>query len=373
MRYKPDEFQQQLAECILHLRTRRANSRSSLARSMAISASTMGIYVDTLIQRGMVEEAGQEIGHVGRPKRLLRPRAGVGWFAGIEFHGGGIWGVAVDFAGKVITRYHEFLPPVIDAARVIETLQKVFYILSSGMSTPLLGVGIAAPGQVNSREGVALHYRFIKNWRDIPVSRLLEGVTTAPVHLEQGLRAIALAERWYGLQHRLKDYVIVGARFGFNAAFVHGGNIATGARHAAGELGSWPCQARPDLELGDLISAPASYRRLAGLAEGASVPANLLDAFAELRGRSLERIEEVAADFARVIGCLQLLLDPEVFVLHGPICQLGEEFAQEILRQVDRQVPALLGMPPRVELTMLGEEAGALGAACLAIENWQPQ
>lgn len=373
MRYKPDEFQQQLAECILHLRTRRANSRSSLARSMGISASTMGIYVDTLIKRGLVQESGQELGHVGRPKRLLRPCAEAGWFAGIEFHGGGIWGVAVDFAGKVITRYHEFLPPNIDAGRVIETLQKVFYILSSGMGTPLLGVGIGAPGLVNAREGVALNYRFIKDWRDIPVARMLEGATNVPVHLEQGLRAIALAERWYGLQHRLKDYVILGARFGFNAAFVHGGNVATGARHAAGELGFWPCPTRPGVELGDLISAPASYRRLAGFADAAPVPVNLLDAFAELRGRSPERLEEVAADFARVIGCLQLLLDPEVFVLHGPICQLGEEFSQEILRQVDRQVPALQGMPPRVELTMLGEEAGALGAACLAVENWQPQ
>ena len=333
----------------------------------------MGIYVDTLIKRGLVEESGQELGHVGRPKRLLRPNAEAGWFAGIEFHGGGIWGVAVDFAGRVITRYHEFLPPNIDAPRTLEAIQKVYYILSSGMTTPLLGIGIGVPGQVNTRDGVALHYRFIKDWRDIPVASVLEAETSVPVHLEQGLRAIALAERWYGLQHRLKDYVILGARYGFNAAFVHGGNVASGARHAAGEIGFWPCPHRPGLELGDLISAPASYRRLAGLADGAPVPVNLFESFAELRGRSLERLGEVAEDFARIIGCLQLLLDPEVFVLHGPICQLGDEFGQEILRQVEKCVPALQGMPPRVELTMLGEEAGALGAACLAVENWLPQ
>ena len=207
---------------------------------MGISASTMGIYVDTLIKRGLVQESGQELGHVGRPKRLLRPCADAGWFAGIEFHGGGIWGVAVDFAGKVITRYHEFLPPSLDASRVIETIQKVFYILSSGMSTSLLGVGIGAPGLVNTRDGVALHYRFIKDWRDIPVSRLLEGATQVPLHLEQGLRAIALAERWYGLQHRLKDYVILGSRFGFNAAFVHGGNVATGRAPHRGLRGILP-------------------------------------------------------------------------------------------------------------------------------------
>jgi len=373
MRYKPDEFQHQLAECVLHLRSRRANSRSSLARSMSISASTMGIYVDTLIKRGLVQETGQELGHVGRPKRLLRPCPDAGWFAGIEFHAGGIWGVAVDFEGKVITRYREFLPADLDVERTLESIQKVFYILSSGMSLPLLGVGIGVPGLVNAGEGLALHYRFIKGWTNIPLSRMLDGVTSVPVHIEQGLRTIALAERWCGLQHHLRDYVLLGARFGFNAAVVHGGNIAMGARHAAGELGFWPSPSRQGLELGDLISAPATYRRLAGLAMDAPVPVNLNDAFAELSNASEDRIEEVAMDYAGVIGCLQLLLDPEVFVLHGPVCQLGKKFCEAMVRQVELTVPALAGRPPRVELTMLGEEAGALGAACLAVEHWQPQ
>jgi predicted NBD/HSP70 family sugar kinase len=373
MRYKPDEFHQHLAECVLHLRRRNANSRSSLARALNISASTMGMYADTLIERGWVRESGQELGHVGRPKRLLRPCADAGWFAGIEFHGGGIWGVAVDFAGKVITRYHEFLPPNLDAEQVLASIQKVFYILSSGLKSKLLGVGIGAPGLVNAKDSVALHYPFVKNWENVPLSRMLPDLEGVPVRLEQGLRAIALAERLYGLQHRLMHYVILGARFGFGAAIVHNGQLATGAKHAAGEIGCWPFPQRGGEDIAALLSGPATYRRLAGLPREAPVPVNLSAAFGELRQHAPAARAEVARDFACVIGCLQLLLDPEVFVLHGPISQLGDEFSQEIIQSIETEIPALRGLAPRVEATALGEEAGALGAACLAIENWQPQ
>lgn len=339
---------------------------------METSASTVGSYVDNLIALGVVHEFGHEVGGVGRPKRLLRPRAEAGWFAGIEFHKGGIWGVAVDFSGKVVARYHELMPPALDARQVLEGIRRVFCILSSGMSSPLLGVGLGTPGLATNAAGTARSSLYLKDWDHGQLERVLAELTSAPVHLEQGLRMIALAERWYGLQHRLSDFVLLGARTEFSVALVQGGRLTKGAHDAAGELGFWPCEARLGVQVRDLISAPAVYRRLNGLPAGASLPANLCQAFAGLRGTASDSLEEVAADFARIIGWLQLLLDPEVFILHGPVRHLGDDFCRTIIRHVEESVPALRDLPPRLALTTLGEEGGALGAACMAVEHWLP-
>ncbi len=361
-----------LAKCVLHLQTRQANSRVSLARVLGISASTIGIYVDILIQRGLVQESGQEIGLVGRPKRLLRPCAAAGWFAGIEFDGGGIWGVAVDLSGKVAARYQEPMSPEFDEDRIRGVIQKVLCILSSGMDTPLLGVGVGTPSLFHNDKGETRDGGSLKGWKSTRIDLRLDALTSAPVHLDRGLRLIDLSERWYGFRNRHDNYVVLGARHEFSLALVQGSRQARVVNQGGNDFGFWPCESRLGDEVSDLISAPAVYRRLTGLSAGAPMPANLCLAFANLKDCSLERLDEVVADFARIIGWLQFLLDPEVFVLHGPVTQLGHDFIRKIARQVEQSVPALRNFPPRLESTILGDEAGALGAACLAAEKWLP-
>lgn len=369
MRHKAEEVRKLLAECILHLRSRRASSRTSLARSMQLSRSTVGIYVDQLIRGGLVRESGQEMGYVGRPRRALRLCSEAGWFAGIEHQAGRVRAIAVDFAGGILARHSEPLPDDADQSTLLEYIRKVFCVLDEKISTPLLAVGIAAPSRLG--EDVFPNGRTANEWRAMLLGHALHGLTRAPVYVEHRLHAMVLAERCYGLQHSLKDYVIMSSHQSFSVAMVNDGKVATGARHVAGEVGAWPCQTNAGRGLGDMLSAPAIYRRLTGLDEAHPLPKDLTGAYAGLRGKSVQCVEEVASDFARIIGCLQLLLDPEVFMIHGPVCALGDAFCYEIKRQVSLQVPGLGRCPLRVECSGLGEEAGVLGAACFAAEKWQ--
>jgi hypothetical protein len=80
----------------------------------------------------------------------------------------------------------------------------------------------------------------------------------------------------------------------------------------------------------------------------------------------------VISDYAKAIGCLQLLFDTECFFLHGPVTSLGDRFCAEVVAAVRATMPALAESPLRIVPSALGDDAGALGAASLAMESWVP-
>jgi hypothetical protein len=58
--------------------------------------------------------------------------------------------------------------------------------------------------------------------------------------------------------------------------------------------------------------------------------------------------DEVCADFARVIGFLQMITDTAVFILHGPLTALGKRFSDDIVAAAYEMMPALSTVPLKV-------------------------
>lgn len=371
MRKKPADQRDLQAAAVLHLRSGSATSRSSLARVLGASPSTLGIYVDHLIGMGYASESGLEQGPMGRPRRNLCLRPEAGWFAGVEFNAERAQAVRVDFAGKACAAEVRQLPPHADSATVVKTLAQAVDKLGFGRPEPLLGIGVGVPGLVDAKAGVGLLYSFIKDWKNIPVGQALAQRFKVPVTLENNLRAIALAERWFGGGRSLDNYIVLGPRSGFGMAIVEGGRLLRGAHHAAGEIGRWPWPLDGGRqELHNQLSSPGVYRKLAGMAPDEDVPADLKAALSERAHQAGDEWQEVVTDFARVVGCLHLLLDPEVFFLHGPLTALGPRFCTEVVKAAAGVAPALAASLPKLVPSSLGDDAGALGAASLAMEAW---
>lgn len=365
-----------LGSAILKVRSGRATSRTLLARELGISPSTVSLYVDRLIAEGFLDESGLNQGPMGRPRRLLTTNAGAGWFAGVEFNAERIQAVGVDFSGKSAAAESRPLPAEVSAEWVIQEILSCVEVLSRTMRGPLLSVGLGIPGLVDAQAGVGLLYTFIPEWKDIPVSEKIGSKLKVPVILQNNLRAIALAERWFGLGHDLSHYVILGPRSGFGVAMVQDGMLVEGSHHAAGEIGRWPWPLGEGKgrgqELHHALSAPATWRRLAGVGPQGKLPPDLRAALArcaDIKGRVWD---EVCADFARVIGCLQMIADTGVFILHGPLTALGKRFCDDIVAAAYEMMPALSTVPLKVVPSSLGDDAGALGAASLAMEAWSP-
>lgn len=374
MRRKPSDHRALLATTILHLRSRRATSRTALAKALGASASTLGLYVDQLIAMNFVEELGLGRANVGRPQRLLGLRASAGWFAGIEFNAQRVQAACVDFAGKVQATEKRDLPENPDMPTVLRALVDALEKISAHRTDPLLGIGIGAPGPVDRKHGIARYFSFIRQWKDVPIVDILRQRFRVPTTLENNLRVIALAERWFGDGADLDDYVVLGPRSGFGMSIMHNGELMRGAHEMAGEVGlwTWP-QPEGTQAMHDLLSATAIYRRLAGLPEDAPLPADLRSALVQVADSASAEWKKIVTDLARVIRSVQLLVDPKKIFLHGPLTSLGPRFCEEISALVTTLPPVLPNMDIQLVPSALGDDAGALGAVSLAMEEWEPQ
>lgn len=365
------------AQIVLLVRSSKAASRRVLSDQVRLSPTTAGMYADDLISRGYLNESGLSRGAMGRPKRMLTINPGAGWFIGLEFHAERAQAMAVDFAGQVLGSLMEPLPREADAETAMKALTGLMKKLEAQVKqkAPLLGIGIGAPGLVEPVQGVALHYAFIRGWNNIALGERISRAFNVPVTVENNLRAIALAERWYGGGRDLQDYVILGPRSGFGVAMVQDGRLVRGARWAAGEIGRWPWPLNAGSggrEVHHMLSAPMVYRRLAGLADDASLPEDLRAGLEKLAATDGSLWHDLTQDFGRLIGCLHVLVNAEVYLLHGPLTALGTRFCTDIARAAEVICPAIPSGTLRVEPSTLGDNAGALGAASLAMEAWTP-
>jgi predicted NBD/HSP70 family sugar kinase len=362
-----------LSDTILHLRSRRAVSRSSLAKALGASASTLGLYVDQLVALGLVREIGVEKISVGRPQRVLGLRSEAGWYAGLEFNAQRIQAVRVDFSGAVVATQKVDLPEDADAVQVVQRLFQALEMLNSPTSEPLLGVGVGVPGLVDRAQGMARYFTHLKNWRDVPLGDILSKRLGVHVSLENNLRVIALAERWFGQGRGLNDYIVLGPRSGLGLGIVQRGELLRGSHEQAGEIGFWTWPHVSDSSpIQDFLSAQAVYRRLAGLASTVVLPNDLQLALSKMVNPDSEAWKEVVLDFARLLRSLQLLIDPQIVFLHGPLTALGHRFCSEVSSTAGALLPQMPGLSIHFVPSTLGDDAGALGAASLAMEAWMP-
>lgn len=374
MRTNPALLRELLAATVLHVRSGRATARSTLAASLGLAPSTIGLYVDQLIADGCLDESGFVRGAVGRPQRTLATRPEAGWFAGIEFNAGRLQAVRVDFAGRPTGAFARTFEGTPRTRTMLGAIRSAVTALARDTRSPLLAIGVGAPGVVDPATGIGSHYSIVPDWKDVSIAVPLEKHFDVPVMVENNLRAIALAERWFGGGRDLSNYVILGPRSGFGVAIVQAGLLTRGAHHAAGEIGRWPWPpGNPRTgELQDAISAPAVWRRLAGVSRKTPPPADLVTALGKYSASSSAAWRGVVTDFAHVVSALELMVDPEAFFLHGPLTALGPCFCAAIAETARAATPSLTGHPLRVAASALGDDAGALGAASLAMEAWKP-
>ena len=156
---------------------------------------------------------------------------------------------------------------------------------------------------------------------------------------------------------------------------VHEGRVVRGAKDAAGEIGRWPwpvADGTATQEMQDALNASVVYRRLAGLTNRGRLPLDLRAALVSFADSEGDAWDGVIGDYARVIGCLHLLLDSEIYFLHGPLTGLGDRFCEAVSARSAAICPGLKESPPRIVASVLGDNAGALGAASQAMEAWTP-
>jgi glucokinase len=385
------------SEILKQVRGQPGISRIAVARQLHIAPSTVGNYIGRLIAEGfLVEDKKMEI-EAGRPPTAIRLNPEGGQFIGVDFEARNIMATAVDFSDRPLRHAHKEIEKSDSASDIVKKIEQVISEVLPDDQSRLLAIGVGVPGLVDPVRGIAVHYKYIQQWQNIPLSAPLAKRFGVPVYLENNVRSMALAELWFGQGRGLKDWLCIGIRSGIGVGIVAGGQLQHGADYRAGEIGRWLCPglSRAAAKLYDSppgasleLQEIASVRAIVGALERArqAKPTSFPSAqgrqltFADVvrtasqRDRLTVQVIGVAAEaLGWAVGLLALALNPSQVILAGPLTSLGEtllhplrERAEEILRAVGGRVPAIVN-------STLGEYIGAVGAAALAVDDWKPE
>ncbi|MBV8694004.1 MAG: ROK family protein [Ktedonobacteraceae bacterium] len=270
----------------------------------------------------------------------------------------------------------------------------------------IAGIGVGAPGPLNSRTGVVYAPPNLAGWHNVPLRDLLEQQFHLPTFIENDANAAALGEYMFGAGRGCTDIVYLTISTGIGGGVILGGKLLQGISGTAAELGhmsiDWQgerCNCGNIGCLEQIASGVAIARRArAAIAAGKG---NELRAFA-LSHSALERsnydesepdpstyvsarivalaakagvplAEEIVRTTAEAIGVglvnIIHIFNPEMIILGGGVTQIGAmllEPMQRVMRERAMQVPY---EAVKIVLAQLGSNVGLVGAGALIYYN----
>jgi glucokinase len=232
----------------------------------------------------------------------------------------------------------------------------------------LAGAGVIVPGIWDPRARRAWAPNL---WGDAQVA-LVEELgrhVATKVHVDSDRAGSVLGEAWLGAARGLTDVVFLAVGTGIGAGLLCDGRVVRGARGIAGAVG-WFALGEKWRE--DYAGTGAWEAEAAGpaLARKAGCPTAEEAVAAARAGDGVARraVDDVGASLARGVANLISAFDPEMVVLGGGLMQAGDLFLPLVREGLRAWAQPLAAPRTRVELTSLGERAGLLGAARLALD-----
>ena len=237
-----------------------------------------------------------------------------------------------------------------------------------------VAAGVAVPGVVDEVTGTAVWSSNV-GFRDVPLRALVSDRLGVPAALGHDVRAGGMAEARLGAGRDERHVLFIAIGTGIAAAHVVDGQAFAGAHGAAGEVGHvivrpggppCGCGARGCLE--SIASASAVGRRYGELSGLTGVTASDVVTRAAA-GEELARTvwTEAVEAFADGLLTAQALYDAGIVVLGGGLAESGEALLAPLRVALDARIT--FHRMPRIVRAALGDTAGCLGAALLALDT----
>jgi predicted NBD/HSP70 family sugar kinase len=398
-------------------------SRLELSQLTGLSSATVSTVTAELIEDRLVVEAGQVESNGGRPRVLLRVDPAYGYVIGVDVGETGVTVELFDLAMKriatvvrplksarptpdaVVAEVVAGIDAVLDGAGAplngedsVDTLAESNVRSSHNSVSPVppidpgrvIGIGIGVPGIVEhggaDQGGIVLVHAPTIDWHDVPLAAMLADHGVAPaIFIGNGAKTQAQAEMWFGAARGARHAVVALVGSGVGAAVITDGATFQGASSSAGEWGHTMisyggrlcrCGDRGCLEA--YVGAESILERY--VAAGGSLATSEADESVEIdaliaaarSGKADSIARAVIADTVGYLGAgignLVNMFNPERVVLGGWAgLALGAAFLPEIRAAAQEHALAHPYGQVTIELSQLGADAVALGAATLPL------
>ncbi|MEU8651582.1 ROK family transcriptional regulator [Streptomyces sp. NPDC048737] len=355
-------------------------TRGEVARRAGLSPAAVTKAVRPLIESGYLVEdtdAGARPA-LGRPAGLVRVDGGRALFIGVKLTGDEIIGVLTDLCCRSLVDRRVPLADRAPGAVLDATADLVRELLTEaeGYGVRVAGLGVAVSGDVDRAEGVVRYSPFLE-WREVPLAELAAAVTGLPVTVDNDVRALTVAEQWFGAGVGLSDFAVVTVGAGIGCGLVVHGRVVAGAHGVAGEIGHVtvdpdgpPCHCG---NRGCVEAVAADAAILARIREtggtGVADTAEAVDRARHGDAGAREAYARAGNAIGRGIATVANLLGPSRVIISGEGLAAYDLFAEHIREAF---AAAAFGSAARcdVQTRPLPFEEWARGAAATAIQSF---
>ena len=283
---------------------------------------------------------------------------------------------AVLARGEIIDTQHHSAESLIDAMLAIVATLRAAH-------PEVAAVGMGLPGFVDSVNGIVHSLTNVPGWTEVPLRAVLCERTGLPAIVENDAKSMAYGEFKHGAARGGRHVVCVTLGTGVGGALILDGRIHRGAELAAGEIGHTSIDYRgvpgPYGVLGGLeeyvgnvqIAERASRRyREAGreLLPEKCTPLDLSKAANAGDPIAAAMWEEVGTQIGCALANVVWLLNPDAIVIGGGVAKAGALLFEPIRRTIRARTLPLYHERLTVVPATLGNDAGIIGCAELALE-----
>ncbi|MEU5216881.1 ROK family transcriptional regulator [Streptomyces sp. NPDC020807] len=215
-------------------------SRVELARRTGLSSTAVTKAARPLIDDGYLYELPPErtAPGAGRPVNPLAVAPDREYFVGLKISADELFGAVCDLragiratAGRPVRECTPEAVAALVAALVDELLD-----MDPAFRERTRHLGVAINGDVD-RDAGRLRHSGLLGWKDVPVAQLLAASTGLAVTVENDVRALTVAEHWFGEGIGTGYFALVTIGSGIGSALVVNGHLLRGAHGVAGEVG----------------------------------------------------------------------------------------------------------------------------------------
>lgn len=354
-------------------------SRTEITRRTGLAKMTVtNITADLIAHRVVQETVPLNNGRTGagRKQMALQLSGGAPCVLGIWLSRDGCQGVAVTPELKELAQREFRFAGRETADTILEKLTWLCQRLLADAGRPVSGVGIAAVGPLDIREGVILNPPNFFGIRDFALAKLLSQRLGLPVFLQNDMNAAALAEKYYGLGQNVRNFAYVGITNGIGAGIVLDDKLFEGTRGFSGELGHvvidssgelCHCGNRGCLET--FVSVPRVLERFSKRLGRPFTTVEEVCCLSEQDQAAGALLEEICGELATALVSFCNLFDPELLLIGHDGAALSDGQLRWLEEMVNQRILAGRFAGLRILRSSFGRMAPVYGAAVTVLKK----
>ena len=302
------------------------------------------------------------------------------YYIGIDLGGTNVRTLLVNESGKVFSEVKDVTErekgPDYVVSKISRQIDSLDLSVCGGISG-VEGIGIGVPGPVDTIKGVMIMATNLPGFEDYPICQKLSDRYNLPVFIDNDANVAGLAEAILGAGKGKPIVYYVTISTGIGGALINDGNLISGGRGHAGEIGNIIVKnngykfggLNPGAVESEASGTAITRKGQALLGEDLISHAGNVFELAD-NGNVVAQgiVDEVVSQLASMFANIAHVVDPNCFVIGGGVMKSKKYFFTQLEEQFNQKIH--VGMRGHIELLSVElEDCGAIGAAMLPMSK----